>query len=292
MTETLGKWLSSIIPWLLSHGIKIVFIAAASWVLYIFICRIIRRTVRLAVEHDRQMPEEADKKREDTLIRIFTGATRVIMLVLAILMILQEAGLKIAPILAGAGIAGIAVGFGGQYLIKDVITGLFIILENQYRIGDIVNIDGISGTVQDISLRKATLRDIDGTVHHITHGSVVRVSNLSKDFARVHLDIEVAYDTNVEQLIEIINRTGMELAGDPVFKKSIIKAPAFLRITEFAQSAIRVKILGETIPLKQWEIGGEYRKQLKIAFDREGIKMSVPQRVVSQVNLNNNDKDH
>ena len=113
----MGKWLSSIIPWLLSHGIKIVFIAAASWVLYIFICRIIRRTVRLAVEHDRQMPEEADKKREDTLVRIFTGATKVIILVLAILTILQEAGLKIAPILAGAGIAAIAVGFGGQYLI-------------------------------------------------------------------------------------------------------------------------------------------------------------------------------
>ncbi len=285
MTETLGKWLASVIPWLLDHGIKIVFIAAASLILYKIIYRIIRRTVRLTVVHDRQMPEEADKKREDTLIRIFTGATRVIMLTLAILMILQEAGLKIGPILAGAGIAGLAVGFGGQYLIKDIITGLFIILENQYRIGDIVNIDGTSGTVQDISLRKATLRDIDGIVHHITHGSVVRVSNLSKDFARVHMDIEVAYDTNLEQLIGIINSTGMELAGDPAFGKSIIKAPAFLRITDFAQSAIRVKILGETIPLKQWEIGGEYRKRLKIAFDREGIKMSVPQRVVSQVNF-------
>lgn len=291
MSETLGKWLASIIPWLFDHGIKILIIAAGSWILYKIICRIIIRTVRLAVVRDKQMPAEAEKKREDTLIRIFTGATRVIMLILAILMMLQEAGLKIGPILAGAGIAGIAVGFGGQYLIKDVITGLFIILENQYRIGDVVNIDGTSGTVQDISLRKVTLRDIDGIVHHINHGSVERVSNKSKDFARVHLDIEVAYDTNVEHLIEVINRTCRELAEDPAFRESIIEAPRFLRITDFAQSAVKVKILGDTIPLKQWEIGGELRKRLKIAFDREGIKMSVPQRVVSQVNLISNDKN-
>jgi small conductance mechanosensitive channel len=146
------------------------------------------------------MSEEAERKSEDTLIRIFNGQYVFVLIVLAILMILQEAGLKIGPILAGAGIAGIAVGFGGQYLIKDVITGLFIILENQYRIGDIVNIDGTSGTVQDISLRKTTLRDINGTVHHITHGSIVLASNLSKDFARVNLDIGVAYDTNLERL--------------------------------------------------------------------------------------------
>ncbi len=111
--------------------------------------------------------EEAKKKREDTLIRIFTGAARIVILIMALLMILQEGGLKIGPVLAGAGIVGLAFGFGGQYLIKDVITGLFIILENQYRIGDVITIDNTSGQVQDISIRKTTLRDIDGTVHHI-----------------------------------------------------------------------------------------------------------------------------
>lgn len=283
MQETLTKWIEAIFPWLLDHGIKILIIAAGAWLLYKILARLIIRMIRLAVVADQNGSEEAEKKREDTLIRIFNGALKIILITLAILMILQEAGLKIGPILAGAGIAGVAVGFGGQYLIKDIITGLFIIIENQYRIGDVVNIDGTSGSVQDIGLRKTTLRDLDGTVHHIPHGTITLVSNLSKDFARVNLDIGVAYDTNFERLIEIINRTGDELAEDPEYKEFIISPPKFLRVNEFADSAIIVKILGETKPLKQWDIAGEYRKRLKIAFDREGIEIPFPQRVVHQI---------
>jgi small conductance mechanosensitive channel len=265
---------------LLNHGVKIVLIAVAAWLLNQVICRIIKKAVRIAVIADKTMTEDAERKREDTLIRIFVGATRIAILIMAILMILQEAGLKIGPILAGAGIVGLAFGFGGQYLIKDIITGLFLILENQYRIGDVVNINNTGGLVQDISLRKTTLRDLDGTVHHIPHGTITLVSNLSKDFARVNLDIGVAYNTNIEHLIEIINKTGNDLAQDPVYKEAIMTPPQFLRINEFADSAIIVKILGETKPLKQWEIAGEYRKRLKIAFDKEGIEIPFPQRVI------------
>ncbi len=282
MEETIKKFIEGIGPWLLSHGLKIILIAAAAWLLNIIISRIIKKAVRIAVVSDMDMSEEAEKKREDTLIRIFTGALRIVIAVLAILMILQEAGLEIGPILAGAGIAGLAFGFGGQYLIKDIITGLFIILENQYRIGDVVKIDGTGGLVQDISMRKTTLRDIEGIVHHIPHGSITLVSNLSKDWARVHLDMGIAYDTDLEHLIEVINRTGNELAEDPDFKDSIIKPPQFLRVNEFADSAIIVKILGETKPLKQWEVTGEFRKRLKIAFDKEGIEIPFPQRVIHQ----------
>lgn len=155
-----------------------------------------------------------------------------------------------------------------------------MILENQYRIGDIVNIDGTSGVVQDITLRKTTLRDLDGTVHHINHGSIVLVSNLSKDFARVNIQIGIAYDTDLDHLIKVIDRTGTELAEDPVFKEFIISPPKFLRVEEFADSAIVVKILGDTKPLKQWEVAGELRKRLKIAFDREGIEIPFPQTVI------------
>ena len=215
MQENISKWVDNLVPWLLNHGIKIVFIAILAYLMNVIIGRIIVRTVRIAVVRDDNMSVEAEIKREDTLIHIFKGALRVILIVLAILMILQEFGLKIGPILAGAGIVGVAVGFGGQYLIKDVITGLFMILENQYRIGDVVKIDGTEGVVQDITLRKTTLRDMDGTVHHINHGSIVLVSNLSKDFARVNIEIGVAYDTDLEHLIKVIDRTGMELAEDP-----------------------------------------------------------------------------
>jgi small conductance mechanosensitive channel len=282
MEETIKKWSEALIPWLLDHGVKIVLIAFGAWLLNNIICRVIVRAVRIAVVRDDNMSEEAEKKREDTLIRIFTGATRIIFLVLAILMILQEAGLQIGPILAGAGIAGLALGFGGQYLIKDIITGLFIILENQYRIGDVVDIDGTGGSVTDISLRKTTLRDLDGTVHHFPHGSITKVSNLSKDWARVNLDIGIAYNSNLEHVIKVVNMTGMEIAEDPAFKEFIITPPQFLRVNDFADSAIIIKILGDTKPLKQWEITGELRKRLKIAFDREGIEIPFPQRVVRQ----------
>jgi small-conductance mechanosensitive channel len=282
MQETIQKWSEVIFPWLLTHGIKIVIIAVAAWLLNIIISRIIKKAVKIAVAADKNLSEDSEKKREDTLIRIFAGATRIVILTMAILMILQEAGIEIGPILAGAGIVGLAFGFGGQYLIRDIISGLFIILENQYRIGDIININGTGGLVEDISLRKTTIRDLNGTIHHIPHGEIKIVSNLSKDFARVNLDMGIAYNSNLEHVIKVINQTGNELAEDPVYKDSIISPPKFLRVNEFADSAIIVKILGETKPSKQWEITGEYRKRLKIAFDKEGIEIPFPQRVIHQ----------
>ncbi|HBE41004.1 MAG TPA: mechanosensitive ion channel family protein [Bacteroidales bacterium] len=283
MQETHKKWSEAVIPWLLDHGIKIAIIAVAAWVLNKIVSRIIIRAVRVAVMADQHTSEEGAKKREDTLVRIFNGAVRIIIILLATMMILQEIGLEIGPLIAGAGIVGLAVGFGGQYLIRDIISGLFLILENQYRIGDIININGTGGLVEDINLRKTRIRDINGIVHHIPHGEIKIVSNLSKSYARVNLDIGISYNTDLEHVIEVINRTGKELAEDPRFKDSIISPPQFLRINDFADSAIVIKILGDTKPHKQWEITGELRKRLKIAFDREGIEIPFPQRVVHQV---------
>ncbi|MBN1143639.1 MAG: mechanosensitive ion channel family protein [Bacteroidales bacterium] len=283
MKEYLQEWPEKIIPWLMTHGTKMLAIALVAFVLNIILSRIIRRAVMIAVVPDRNLSPEAEIKRENTLIRIFNGTLAVVITIMAALMILKEAGLDIAPILAGAGIVGLAVGFGGQYLIRDIITGLFIILENQYRIGDVIDIDGIGGSVEDISLRKTTLRNLDGTVHHIPHGEITKVSNLSKNFARVNLNIGVSYSANLEHVIEVINKTGIELANDSYYKSLIISAPAFLRVDDFADSSVVVKILGDTQPLKQWEVTGELRKRLKIAFDREGIEIPFPQRVIHQV---------
>jgi small conductance mechanosensitive channel len=236
----------------------------------------------VAVVPDSSVTDDSEKKREDTLIRIFNGAIGIVILLIGLLMILNETGIEIAPLLAGAGIVGLAVGFGGQYLIRDIIAGLFIILENQYRIGDVVNLNTTGGLVEDISLRKTTLRDMNGTVHHIPHGEIKIVSNLSKNFARVNLDIGIAYSSDLKKVIEIINRTGKELAEDDYFRDFIISPPQFLRVDQFADSAIIVKILGDTKPLKQWEISGELRKRIKIAFDREGIEIPFPQMVIRQ----------
>jgi small conductance mechanosensitive channel len=283
MADTFKKWTEAIIPWLMDHGIKIVFIAAAAWLLHKILSRIIIRTVRVAVVADENTSKEGERKREDTLIRIFNGALRIVILVLAVMMILQEIGLKIGPLIAGAGIIGLAVGFGGQYLIRDIISGFFLILENQYRIGDSIDINGTGGMVEDISLRKTTLRDMNGTVHHIPHGEIKIVSNLSKSYARVNLNIGISYKADLEQAISVINKTGRELAEDPLFRELVITPPQFLRVNDFADSAVVLKILGDTKPLKQWEVTGELRKRLKIAFDREGIEIPFPQRVIHHI---------
>jgi moderate conductance mechanosensitive channel len=282
MTDRLTEWYALGSSWLLLHGLRVLFIIVLAWVLNRMAYRFIEKVVRKVVVSNRFLSAEAERKREDTLIRIFNWATGIVILLLASMMILQEIGVPIGPILAGAGIVGLAVGFGGQYVIRDLISGFFIILENQYRIGDVVSFDGTSGQVEDISLRMTTLRNQDGTVHHIPHGEVKKVSNLSKDFARINLNIGVSYNADLEHVIAVVNRVGLEMSEDPLLKPNIIKPPQFLRVDDFADSAVIIKILGETQPLMQWDLTGELRKRLKIAFDREGIEIPFPQRVIHQ----------
>ena len=284
MEEKFTEWIMPVVPWLLKHGIRIVFIIGVAYILNKIQVRLISRAVRIAVVRDSTMTEETEKMRENTLIRILTGALSITIMLMALLMVLKEADLDIGPLLAGAGIAGLALGFGGQYLIRDIITGLFLILENQYRIGDVVELNGTGGLVEDITLRITTLRDMNGTVHFIPHGEIKKVSNLSKNFARVNLDIGVAYDSDLDQVISVINRTGEEIFTDPVFRDYLITQPRFLRVNEFGDSAIIVKVVGDTKPLKQWEVSGELRKRLKLAFDREGIQIPFPQRVIYHIN--------
>lgn len=277
--------------WLLDHGVKILIIIVCAWLLNRILRKIIKDSVHFAVITDSSETEIGKKKREDTLVRIFTGAVKISIIAIASIMILSEVGLEIGPILAGAGIVGLAVGFGGQYLIKDLFSGLFMILENQYRVGDVVNFDGTGGVVEDISLRKTTLRDLDGTVHHISHGSINRVANLTKTFSRVNFNIRVSYSSDLEHVIAVVNRTGIELAEDPNWKEFVIKAPQFLRVDDFADSAIIIKILGDTQPIKQWDVTGELRKRLKIAFDKEGIEIPFPQVVVHSAKDSSKDSD-
>jgi small conductance mechanosensitive channel len=283
MNEQILKWTENITIWLFSHGLKILIIIIGSYILNRIVNKVIVKAIRTTMVKSNYISKIATKKREDTLIRIFSGILKITIILMAILMILSEMGLMIGPILAGAGILGLAVGFGGQYLIRDIIAGFFIILENQYRVGDVVNFDGTGGLVEDISLRMTTLRDLDGTVHHIPHGEIKKVSNLSKYFARLNLNIGIAYNSNLEHVISVVNQAGNELAEDPLWKEFIITAPQFLRVDDFADSAIIIKILGDTQPIKQWAVSGEFRKRIKIAFDKEGIEIPFPQMVIHQV---------
>jgi moderate conductance mechanosensitive channel len=281
--EELVKSLDKLISWALVSGIKIVLIVGTAWLLKIIAKRFIQRIVKAAVHSDKLQMEDAEIKRMNTLVHIFNWTINTIIVIIASMMVLQEFGVKIAPILASAGIVGVAIGFGGQYLVRDVITGFFIILENQYRIGDVVTIEGLSGSVEDISLRVTTLRDANGTVHYIPHGEIKKVSNCAKQFARINLNVGVSYDTNIEYAKQVINRIGQELANDPVWKNDINIAPAFLRVESLDDSSVSLKIMGETKPLRQWDVSGELLKRIKETFEQEGIEIPFPQRVIRHI---------
>lgn len=280
--DTLDSVLQAVLAWLSAHGLKILLILVGAWMVHRFIHRILEALIRRLIVPGRFPSPEAERKTEDTLIRVFHGAIVVVLWALAGMMVLSEVGVDISPLIAGAGIAGLAFGFGGQYLIRDIISGLFIILENQYRVGDVVCIGDRCGLVEDLTLRMTILRDIEGTVHYIPNGEIKMASNLGKDFARVKLEVGIAYDSDLEQVIQVVNQVGEELAQDAEWKDKIIKAPSFNRVEDFADSAIIIRILGETKPLEQWAVKGELRKRLKIAFDKAGIEIPFPQRVIHQ----------
>jgi moderate conductance mechanosensitive channel len=277
-------WSDKLLNWALTSGLQIIFIVAIAWLLKMIAKRSIRRIVKTAVTLDKHhVMEDGEIKRMNTLVRIFSWTMNTIIVVIAAMMVMQEFGVKIAPLLGTAGIVGVAIGFGGQYLVKDLITGFFIIFENQYRIGDVITIEGISGTVEDISLRVTTLRDMNGTVHYIPHGEVKKVSNSAKQYGKVNFNVSVAYEASIDHVREVINQIGNDLANDPAWKDLINVAPQFLRVDSLDESAVSIKIVGETKPLKQWEVAGELRKRIKEGFDKAGISIPYPQQVVHHI---------
>lgn len=282
MTMNATELTHTISTWLLTHGIGIAAILALAIGVRIFGSVFLEKIIRRLIPRSHFHTEQAEKQREDTLIRIARGTLNVLVWVLALLMILSEMGINIGPLLAAAGVAGLAIGFGGQYLIRDVVAGLFIILENQYRVGDVVCLDDTCGLVEDISIRMVSLRDLDGTVHHVPHGVVSKTSNLSKEFARVNMNLGVSYSSDLEKVITVINEVGAALAEDEEWKDKIVSPITFQRVEEFADSAVMVKVLGDTKPLQQWAVAGEFRKRIKIAFDKKGIEIPFPQRVLHQ----------
>ncbi|MFC1902864.1 mechanosensitive ion channel domain-containing protein [Chloroflexota bacterium] len=264
--------------WFLEHGIFILVIFLISYAVYqllkFVMPKIVEGSVRVRGKGRRAKEELA--KRTQTLSAILSQIMLIIIIIVALLMILSEIGVNIAPLLAGAGIAGLAIGFGAQHVIKDILNGLFILLEDQYNKGDVVKIAGIIGLVQEVNLRRTIMRDLDGIVHSIPNGGITTASNYTKDWSRVNLDVSVAYGEDLDHVIEVINRVGSKLAEDDYFGTKIRTAPQVLRVNNFGDSGIDIKVLGETKPLMQWEVTGELRKRIKKAFDEEGIEIPWP----------------
>jgi len=255
----------------------------ATWVGLRVIHVVVHRLVYKTVSRTYQIrSESAIKKRVNTIHNVLYSLLRVVGWLVAALIILSELDINISPFLAAAGVAGLAFGFGAQYLIRDLIAGLFIILEDQFRKGDVVKLAGISGLVEEITLRKTTLRDLDGIQHHIPNGEISTTSNFTKLWSRAHLNIGISYDSDLEKAIKILDKVGQEMAQDEQWKDYIIKPITSLGVDEFADSAVVIKVLGETKPSKQWDVMREYRKRVKIAFDKEGIEIPYPHRTIIQ----------
>ena len=241
--------------------------------------KFIAGTVRRAIKG---VDREAEVKRENTLIGIFNGSLRVAVWLVGFMMILDTLGVNIGPVLAGAGILGVALGFGAQYMIRDFLAGLFIILENQYRVGDVVCLDGTCGGVEDVTLRKTVLRDLDGKVHHIPNGTFKVAANLTTDYSRAHMNVSVAYKEDLDKVMALINEVGAGMAEESPWKEYILKPiqVAGPGPDKFSDSGVEIKVLGETKPLKQWDTLKEFRRRLKVAFDKEGIEIPLPQMSV------------
>ncbi|TEU02869.1 MAG: mechanosensitive ion channel family protein [Dehalococcoidia bacterium] len=271
------EW-STVTDWLVSHGVRIFIILIISAALYIVLRRLVPLLLKQTVKKrgKSKKAEDEAEKRVQTLARIFMGTGAVLIVLTAGFMILSELGINIYPPLAGFGVIGVALGFGAQYLIRDLIAGFFVLVENQYNIGDWVSIAGIDGSVQEINMRRTVLRDFDGTVHVVPNGEIKTASNYSKEWARVNLNISVAYGTDLDHAIAVINRVGTEMAKAEHWRSLIKSPPQALRVDNLGDSGIDIKVLGETKPIRQWEVMGELRKRIKQAFDEEGIEIPWP----------------
>ncbi len=224
-----------------------------------------------------ELPTEASKRIE-TLIQLVRQGLSILLWVVAGLIVLRELGVEIAPLLAGAGIAGLAVGFGAQNLVRDVISGFFLILENQVRVGDVAVINGTGGQVEYIGFRTLRLRDLSGTVYIFPNGTITTLANKTQDWSAYVCHIGVAYESDLDQVFELMRATGAELRADPPFGAVMLEDVEIFGLEDFADSSLQIQGRIKTLPGKQWDVGREYRRRLKRMFDTHGIEIPYPQR--------------
>ena len=273
--------LRGLFTWVANQGFTLFFIIIFAWALIKLTNRSLPRLVRTIMFGNSTADEHEEiQKQAETLTTVFSGIIRVLIILGAIFMILSKLGVPIGPILGGFGIAGIAVGFGAQHMVRDLIAGVMIIAENQYRTGDIVNIVGVSGMVEDINLRRTVLRDWDGDVHVIPNGEITVATNRTKHWSRINLDVGVAYKENIDDVFNVLNEIGNELSNDPHYGLMILSPPRVLRLNSFDDSQITIKMMGECKPMNQWEITGELRRRIKNRFDKEGIEIPFPHTTI------------
>jgi small conductance mechanosensitive channel len=263
--------------WLSTSGLRVLFIAIGTFILL----ALLKRTVaKLRSMYEGTLPNPAQMKRAYTLTHIVRDVARIIIFFVGVMMILSEIGIDLTPLLAAAGLGGLAVGFGAQSLVKDLISGFFILLENSVRVGDVVEVAGVSGVVEEIELRAIKLRDLSGNLHVVPNGVIDKVKNMTKDYSYYVFDLGVAYREDVDEVMAVLKEIAAELQADPAFGGDILEPLEMLGVDQFADSAVIIKCRIKTEPIKQWRIGREMNRRIKNTFDARGIEIPFPHQTI------------
>jgi len=268
-----------ILFWLRTNGLRIVAILTASLLLIRLLRAVSDKIPRLMPAEEGPTITEREKRTRTVASLVRTVGTSLVLLIAA-MMLFREIGMDITPLLAGAGVAGLAVGFGAQSLIKDIIAGFFILMEDQFHVGDVIQAAGVSGQVEKMTLRMTIVRDLNGAVHFIPNGEIKVATNLTKEWSRAVLEVGVSYEEDVDRVSHVLAEIGQSLADDETFGKLVLEPPQVLGVEALADSQVTIRILAKTLPLKQWEVAREFRRRIKVRFDREGIQIPYPHRVV------------
>ena len=258
-----------------TRGLRILVIVMVSLIGYRLIKSIIYRFQKSVEDDDPSMRSESEKRAE-TLGRVIRQMAQVAIGVVAGLGILRELGFDIAPLLAGAGIAGLAVGFGAQNLVRDIITGFFIIFENQIRVGDVVDIAGKMGKVEQVNLRTTVLRDAEGRVHVVPNGQITTVTNMTREWSRVLLDINITYKEDLNRVIQVLQKVGEDLGSDAQWQGRVLEPMVILGIHSLGTNSVEIRVALKVAPGAQFDVAPELRRRIKDAFDSAGIQIPTP----------------
>lgn len=263
---------------IVNRAIRVAVILVGGVLAYLVLRRVRRKVAGMEVEGHVGPDEEAQRKK--TLATVLTTAGLITIIAVTLMMVLDEIGLPLGPLLATAGVASLAIGFGAQTLVKDVISGIFILIEDQYAIGDVIAAGGVDGVVEQVNVRTTILRDLHGVVHIVPNGEIRVLSNKTKGWSRAVLEIGVSYREDPDRVIAILQDVGREIHADPVFGALLVEEPVVPGVERFDDSAVTIRMMAKTVPLKQWDLARELRRRIKHRFDAEGVEIPFPQRTV------------
>lgn len=266
-----------ILAWLLDEGITILIIIAASLVAYRLLTIATSRLSKHIQSLDNEDDSELDR-RTKTIFRVVHSSGAVIIVSTALITILNEVGLPVGPLLASVGVVGLALGLGAQTLVKDVISGLFILIENQYTVNDSVELAGISGTVEEMNLRVTKIRDLNGTLHMIPNGEIRVVANKTRDWSRAVVNVGITYDTDVDKATAVLNQIGQQAQQDPEIGKLLLETPVMTGVEDLGDWAVQLRLMVKTQPGAHWQVMRWLRREIRLEFAKEGIDLAFPRQ--------------